>query len=521
MLLLAITCFAHFWKIGPVPSGFYGDECSLAYNAYCIAETGADEYGTRYPVFFRSFDVYNDPVIVYSLVPLIKMFGLNEWVARFPSPLFHILASVMFALLVQEYCRNRWIALASGFVFSVIPWAFPASRAIGAGYMPMLFGMATGWLWLLRAFGKQSHGYAVAAGMAWAFAMYAYGIGRPMTALLLLCYLLAYNRLLLSRWKIGATFFASYVAALLPLIVWVLRTPQSLTARFGTLSIFQDHPTASAAIQRFGSRFLEYFTPQFLLVHGDSNVRHNIGFGGELFWFLAPLIVVGLFVVIRFFHRQPHYRFLALGTLIYPTAASLTEDHMHSMRSINGVIFWVLLAAVGARLLWLKRRAWRKLLLVILCAGSVEVVLYLRTYFGSRYQSSCRTDFQGELAEALKYCFHHLGENQVLYISDSTFCPHGPLINAELKPFLYAYVLFYGKIDPRKYQQTGFPMDPVRLYENNAPKPGLLLRCNYRWLSPTEAQWTLNVEPLPADSVLLTRIPLLNSYLQYEVFKIP
>jgi len=78
-----------------------------------------------------------------------------------------------------------------------------------------------------------------------------------------------------------------------------------------------------------------------------------------------------------------------------------------------------------------------------------------------------------------------------------------------------------GKIDPRKYQQTGFPMDPVRLYENNAPKPGLLLRCNYRWLSPTEAQWTLNVEPLPADSVLLTRIPLLNSYLQYEVFKIP
>jgi hypothetical protein len=459
--------------------------------------------------------------MVYSLVPLIKMFGLEEWVARFPSAFFHILASVMFAFLVQEYCRNRWISLASGFVFSVIPWAFPVSRTISAGYTPMLFGMAAGWLWLLRAFGRRSHGYAVAAGLAWAFAMYAHNIGRPMTALLLVCFVLCYNRLLLSRWKIGLTFSACYAAALGPMLVWVLRTPQALTSRFDTLSIFQDHPTIPVLLQRFGSRFMEYFTPQFLLLHGDSNVRHNIGFGGELFWFLVPLIVLGLFVAIRFFARQPHYRFLAIGTLVYPMAASLTEDHMHSMRSVNGVIFWILLAALGARLLWQKKRAWRNLLLVILCAGSVEIALYLGTYFGRAYQSSCRSFFQGELAEALKYCFHHLGDGQVLYISDSTFCPHGPIVNAELKPFLYAYVLFYGKIDPHKYQQTDFPMETVRLYENNAPKPGLLLRCNYRWLSPTEARWTPNVEPLPAGSVLLTSILFKNSDLRFEILKTP
>jgi hypothetical protein len=51
-LALAITCFMHFWRIGFLPSGFYADECSIAYNAYCVAETGADEYGTRCPVFF-------------------------------------------------------------------------------------------------------------------------------------------------------------------------------------------------------------------------------------------------------------------------------------------------------------------------------------------------------------------------------------------------------------------------------------------------------------------------------------
>ena len=36
----------------------------------------------------------------------------------------------------------------------------------------MLLGMTAGWLWLMRAFGKKSHGYAIAAGVAWAFTMY-------------------------------------------------------------------------------------------------------------------------------------------------------------------------------------------------------------------------------------------------------------------------------------------------------------------------------------------------------------
>jgi hypothetical protein len=81
--------------------------------------------------------------------------------------------------------------------------------------------------------------------------------------------------------------------------------------------------------------------------------------------------------------------------------------------------------------------------------------------------------------------------------------------------------LFYGKIDPRKYQQTGFPMDSVRLYEDGAPKPGLLLQCNYRLLPTIDPRWARNDEPLPAGSVLLTSIPFQNSDLQYEIFRMP
>src|SRR5436190_18208833 len=34
------------------PPGFYVDESAIAYNAYCIARTGAYEFGTRFPLIF-------------------------------------------------------------------------------------------------------------------------------------------------------------------------------------------------------------------------------------------------------------------------------------------------------------------------------------------------------------------------------------------------------------------------------------------------------------------------------------
>ena len=116
---------------------------------------------------------------------------------------------------------------------------------------------------------------------------------------------------------------------------------------------------------------------------------------------------------------------------------------MHSMRCINGVIFWILFGAVGARFLWQKRGIWRKLVLVVMCAATVEMPLYLLNYFGRSYQSYCRPFFCADLTEALKYSFHHLGHDEVLYISNSTLSPYGFIIDSKLKPFLYAHVLFY------------------------------------------------------------------------------
>jgi len=517
-LILAVSVL-HFWKLGSAPKGFYTDEASIAYNAYCIAQTGADEYGNKYPLYFRSVS-YQDPVMSYSSVPLVELFGLHEWVARLPSALFYILASVAFGLLVREYCRNKWLSLFGGLLFALTPWGFAISRTVGPGQSPMLFGMAAGWLFSLRAVRKRSFHCAVAAGAAFALAMYAYNAGRLMSPLLLVCFAVAFNRMLRSRWKVTAVLLTVYITALLPMIVSVVRAPQVFADRFQQVSLFADHPSWTVALAEITTRYMDYFSPRFLFFTGDHELRHHTGSCGELFWFTIPLILAGLYCVARFFRTQPYYRFLVLGLLAYPAAAVLTVDRMHSMRCVNGVIAWLLLAMVGAHWLWQQRRVGRKLLVVACAVGALESLAYLADYFGP-YQKLCRHAFMAGLSEGLKYSFQRINSNQTFYVDDSVGVPYGIYIHTDFKPLIYAHLLFYGKIDPRSYQRDGLSNSVVQPYLGRIQKPGLLLRANYTSrrsdLSPSAGMQ--NHIPVPSGAKLLATFEE-GTPLEYEVFEV-
>jgi hypothetical protein len=473
------VCFLHFWRLGTAPKGFYRDEASIAYNAYCIANTGADEYGVRHPVFFRCFDNYQDPVMIYFLAPLVKTLGLTQGVARFPSALFQILASVMFGFLVHEYCRNKWLSVSGAVIFALIPWAFPVSRGIMSGYTAMLFGMNLGWLCSLIALRRNSHLYAALAGIGWAFAMYAHNVGRPVTAVWLIGFGLVLNGLLIKRWRIWLSFSFSFVLCLLPMIISVLHSPESLTRRFGDIGMFHEHASLVDRLCRFGVRYIEYFSPRFLWVTGDTNLRHHTGFGGELFLFTVPLIAAGLLCIVRLFRNQPPHRVLAVALVTYPLAASLTVDRMHGTRSLDGVIPWLLMAMVGAQTLWRYRPMGRRLLVAICFAGFVESSMYFADYFGP-YQARCQRSFGTPLTDSLKYCFDRIHSNETLYVSGSVGVGDDAFIDTDFKPSVYAHLLFYGKIAPSIYQHSGFSNTVVRPYLEQVDQPGFLLRCNDR-----------------------------------------
>ena len=287
------------------------------------------------------------------------------------------------------------------------------------------------------------------------------------------------------------------------------------------------------------SRYVEYFSPRFLFLTGDTNLRHHIGHGGELFLFLIPLILAGLYVVLRSLKTDPTSRFIVLGLLVYPTAAALTEDRMHSMRCLNGVTFWLLVAAIGAQCLWQHRRSGRVLLLASCCAGVVETGLYMKDYFGP-YQIRSRPAFSAPFIEALETCFRTVGSNETVHISDSTFALWRMHVTPDFKPVVYADILFFGKIDPRVYQQQGNPKDRVRLYDGTISQPGVLLRSNLRWIempkdwippgatAPFQRKgdrivwpylFDTNNEPIPPGAQLLETKPAGGAF-QFEIYRV-
>jgi 4-amino-4-deoxy-L-arabinose transferase-like glycosyltransferase len=538
-VLLILSLALHVWRIDSAPPGFNIDESSNAYNAYCIARTGADEYGTRFPMFFRCFDDYShDPVVIYTMAPVVGMFGLQRWAVRLPSALFGILASIAFAFLVQQHCRRRWLSLLSGFCFSVIPWLFPASRSAVSGYTPLVWEMIMGWLLALVALRKRSCVLAVCAGLLWALPIYTYSLGRPMSVLTLLCFGLAFVRVLVKRWKVGLAFVFSFTAVTLPLIPIVFHNQAALTKRFQDVWIkTAEHPRVGLIVSNFLSRYPDYFSPAFLFFKGDQNLRQHTGRGGELFVFLAPLVLAGLYCLARFVRSRPCYRFIGLGLVVYPLAAALTPDRMHSGRCVQGVVFWLLTAAIGADFLWRRRVMGRAILLAACCAGVFETGWYLWDYFGP-YQVRSRSEFQANIIVALQDCFRAVGDNKTLYISASTFSPFNMIPGADFKPYFYIHLLFFGRIDPLTYQHSGIPRDRVLLYDGSITNPGLLLRCTMSIIPPTEGRtlplagatyipgnptYVHNQEPVPPNATLVETKPVDGPFpaeVRYEVYEV-
>lgn len=72
-------------KLDAVPIELFGDELDAGYQAYSIFKTGRDIRGYKFPIYFHSLSESKAPLYLYSAVPFVAIFGLNEMGVRLPS----------------------------------------------------------------------------------------------------------------------------------------------------------------------------------------------------------------------------------------------------------------------------------------------------------------------------------------------------------------------------------------------------------------------------------------------------
>src|SRR3989344_3441575 len=120
ILILILCLFLRLFHLDSRPLGFTWDEAALGYNAYSLLQTGRDEHAQRLPLVFKSFGDYKPGLYIYSAVPAINIFGLNEFATRLPSAIFGTLLIIVVYLLT----RNIFASL----LLAINPWAMHFSR---------------------------------------------------------------------------------------------------------------------------------------------------------------------------------------------------------------------------------------------------------------------------------------------------------------------------------------------------------------------------------------------------------
>lgn len=352
-LIVILSLVVNTYKLSEFPPGFFADEAAIGLNAYTLLKNGTDEYGTRFPLFFRSFNDYKSPVAFYTAIPFVYFFGLNEFSVRFTSAIFGVLNVLIIFFLVRlmltGYHYNNAAALTSSFFLAISPWHIHMSRIGWEALTQMLFFTLLGLYLFLRA--QRNAKLLPASVSVFAVATYCYFPARAFVPILGLGLFLMYFRFFCKHKKETAISIAILLILLLPLMHHVF-TPEG-TARWNMVSIFSNPPKDVPITDHIINNYLTHFSFDFLFKKGDIGMpgkghdRHSVKGLGELYLFQLPFIFIGAYFLWNIKYRKI-FSILALWIFLYPIGSVFTIAlSAQATRSFFGVIPFQILAAIG------------------------------------------------------------------------------------------------------------------------------------------------------------------------------
>lgn len=416
LVLIVFVLFLRIWNLDKLPSGFFVDESSIAFNGYTLLSGGTDEFGVSFPTFFKAFGEYKNPLYIYAQVPIFKIFGVTRYSSRLVAALFMICAGGVFALILRDQSKlkskrlRRIFALIGLLIFLCLPWSFHLGRVVfEVATFPVLLFLA---IWLLR---KVSLGEAKSLvqsevgllhklfmvnyqillrnWLAYSFIMgmlfYSYTVARFVSPLLfVISVVLFFHKLKLKNTFLGILIF---FVTLMPALKWEITNPGSLLTRYSIvvnkqLSFFD-----------FGNLYLNHFDFNFLFLTGDGNLRHGMIETGQFPIMILPLLIAGFYQLIKK-EKRAFSLWIIVGILISPIPGVLTIPSPHTLRSISLLVFLTYLAGLGLTELWKEKKI---IILIFLFMLFIESSLILNSYF-SKYASTTKVWYENDVVMVLE-----------------------------------------------------------------------------------------------------------------------
>jgi 4-amino-4-deoxy-L-arabinose transferase-like glycosyltransferase len=432
VLVVAVLLAAlYLFRIGSDPPGLYADEASIGYNAWTIAHYGTDQYGNHFPLFFVDFGDYKGPIATYFVAPLTWIVAGGAAVVRLPSVLAGIAIFLIAGRTAFVLTRSRAIAIATIALTALQPWIFLQSHTMLEGNILMVLCVMTAcWCIAEAAAAGASPRWWTAAGVALGVCVYAYSVGRLLALLIAVVAVVSFFRM--GRDRILRFLFPIAVAYIV-LGIWSFENPGALLARFQSVGLFANHPSILTAATRFVSNYASYFSPNFLLLHGDGNLRQTTSFGGVLLDATVPLMIVGAVrLIIRW--RSSYARFILLGAIVAPVPAALTLEAPHALRGAGLFPFLILMMVEGILWVWSPLRQRRLIAAVLTVAVVASAAPYFVDFF-TAYPARAQLAFEADEGPALVAAYDDAGAGRHrLFLSASINQPAMQLMYAVLAP---------------------------------------------------------------------------------------
>lgn len=458
--LLAIVILfgaaVYFFRVTRNPAGFFVDESSIAYNAYTISQSGRDEFGNGWPLFFRAFGDYKNPVYIYLLALLFKLTGPSILTARLLSATCGVVTAALLGLLATRISRRRDVGLMVTVSALLTPWLFEISRVSleVALFAPVL---ALFLLFAHRASTKERWGWIDVAGLA--------------STLILLTYTYSIGRLLAPLLALGLVFFVSrrrlfgliqiwilYALSLVPMFVFQHQHPDALTGRFKMLSYVGTESRTVGIVWTFIKHFFGNLDPRRLLLTGDPNIYQVIHLWKTPPILLATfvLMIIGAISVARRHRGEAWWRFVVYGLAVSLVPASLTTDYFHMLRLVPMLVFLVLLTVPAFAGFAAARKLWPTVALIILIVFTVAQ----GAAFQWRYHASANSLWRLHLFDA---------DFSAEIFAPAIANPSRPIYIAEPAPTAYVQAFWYAVLN--KVPISEF----VQLKPDEAPPKGALV----------------------------------------------
>lgn len=463
--IVILAAVLRFYQLGQNPPSLDWDETAHGYNAYSILKTGRDEYGYKFPLFFRSFDDYKPPIYTYLVVPSVAIFGLNDFAVRFPSAFLGVLAVFFTYLMVYELFKNKNIALLAALFLTISPWHLQFSRVAFETNSATFWSVLGTWAFLrgIKSEGFKITAFLSLAAIAFGANLFMYHNARVFIPIYSLALLVLFRERLFIAKKyllIPAFITVIFIALLIPIIFSIAgQLRYKGTTIFADVSpqykaselIAQDDEAGQLTIGKILhnrrlvympiliDNYLSHLKPTFLFLTADMD-RHHAPEIGLLYLWDLPFVLVGIYFLIRKRFDFKSKVIIFWWFLIAPIASAVTWGVPHSLRSEIYLPTYQIFIAIGVYTLYSYIK-YKKLFLVPVALLVVNLLFYLHQYY---------VHMPIEYSKAWLY-----GRKQAAEFTESVKEKYDRVIVSTKLEQPHEFWLYYLKYEPKKYLAEG------------------------------------------------------------------